>query len=1180
MIGHSFGQISALCVANSISTKDAFRLVAGRAKLIREQWGSDCGAMLSIECDRSELESLVDRFNADSDSRVDVACYNGPRSFVLAGSTAAIDSVERECRSFKTIRLQNTHAYHSYAADGIMSEYKDLAESISVRPPEIHVETCTPDASWSEFSSSAIADHTRQPVYFSEAVTRVADRLRSAVWLEAGSATPVTSMARRVLAESKGSHTFIPTDFGKTDSMTKLADVSCQLWSAGIDTQTPFWPFHGLRHVEHVELPPYQFEQTQHWIDYNPAPKQLYQPAPAPASALVTKLEGAGKDGNYIFAVDTSNAVFELATSGHAVAGQSLCPASMYVELATQSAALLLGKTPLPPYVENLVMSAPLGLGANLFVQLVAVQASKWSFTIFSESASKKTEHGKGLMHFPKAGDVVSQTQLKLLQRMIPISTLDRIVNSSSVTSVGGTIVYQLFSEIVDYKPYYRGVRSVSSLGNEAVGFVGLSDVPRPFDKRSTSCNPIELDNFLQVAGIHVNCLSPRRKSEVFMCTAVDEVLMTPAFTAEKSDAQRWKVYSRYETISEGLVTNNIFVYGPNNELVVAITGATFRSVAMKSLVRSLSRLNYLGSVLPESVKDDIELQADSGYQTTSPLGSTSPGLEQEPQSAPFKEAPPPRAPKQSGANDILLQLRQLLSSIIEIPVEEVTPSSSLENLGIDSLLVTEVLWEIQQRLNIQVTQEQFMACEDVSSLYKLLQGDEKPEPAARSEPSNHVVQDQAVKIEAAAPPAGSDGTAELIQQCFSECKLSFDTYGDKTGLSGFYSGPFILQSQLVVQYVLDAFAQLGCSLDKLATGDVVPIIPYIESHQKLIPQLYKILEDARLIVRKGDMSFERTSTLVPSVPASSLLSSLLNEYPQHTSEMKLLNTTGPRLAECLSGTADPISLIFRDASARALLEDVYTNAPMFKTGTLVLAQYLSSVVTQLGKSRKIKILELGGGTGGTTKEMVATLAKVGSGFDFTYTFTDLSSSLVAAARKKFAKSDFMRYSVLDIEKAPSAEYLGQYDIIISTNCIHATQNLTTSTTHIRQMLRPDGILCLIELTRNLFWFDLVFGLLSGWWLFNDGRTHVLADEGRWSNNLRDAGFNWIDWSNGSSEESNLLRVITASPSAPVGSPVLKETLTFKKVNDLELEADLYYPAEEIQSTKPLPVGKHVNETM
>jgi acyl carrier protein len=50
---------------------------------------------------------------------------------------------------------------------------------------------------------------------------------------------------------------------------------------------------------------------------------------------------------------------------------------------------------------------------------------------------------------------------------------------------------------------------------------------------------------------------------------------------------------------------------------------------------------------------------------------------------------------------DILQRLRSLLSDIIEISVDEILPSSRLEDLGINSLLITEVVWEIQPQLRI-----------------------------------------------------------------------------------------------------------------------------------------------------------------------------------------------------------------------------------------------------------------------------------------------------------------------------------------------------------------------------------------------------------------------------------------------------------------------------------------------
>ncbi|KAJ5431612.1 Type I Polyketide synthases (Type I PKS) [Penicillium cf. griseofulvum] len=80
----------------------------------------------------------------------------------------------------------------------------------------------------------------------------------------------------------------------------------------------------------------------------------------------------------------------------------------------------------------------------------------------------------------------------------------------------------------------------------------------------------------------------------------------------------------------------------------------------------------------------------------------------------------------------------------------------------------------------------------------------------------------------------------------------------------------------------------------------------------------------------------------------------------------------------------------------RALLENVYANAPIFETGTVSLTQYLLGVFQAFGERRPIRVLELGAGTGGTTNRLVEALIITGK--EFEYTFTDISASLVAAA--------------------------------------------------------------------------------------------------------------------------------------------------------------------------------------
>ncbi|MCJ1386383.1 hypothetical protein MMC17_009509, partial [Xylographa soralifera] len=1208
VIGHSFGQLTALCIADSISFRDGLRLVSDRAHLVRDSWGRERGIMLSVESEREDLEAIVHLVNSRGDSKVDFSCYNGPRSFVLAGDTSSIEKVEEACRStsattrVKTVRLKNTHAYHSHLADGVLLGLKKIANSIEIKNPRIPVETCSSKGNWTQFTAEEIVEHTRQPVYFSDAIERIAARLPRAVWLEAGSASPIIAMTRRIAASHlKSDDIFVPMNLGASDATSNLANAACQLWTAGSSSQ--YWLFHRAQRTSYtnINLPPYQFEKARHWIRYEPKSVVLMRSSNGKDSDLVSLVE-SDSSGEALFSVDTCNAVFDLAARGHAVAGQSLCPASMYIELASRCAAAtsggILGRL---PQVEELAMSAPLGLNEDIgvFLRLRESSTGGWDFVISSryQEGDNETEHAKGRIILTPMDDPFLASRMKLLRRLARSSRADQITASSLTTGISGSMVYKIFADVVEYADYYRGVKSLSVLDNEAVGLVSIPG-NQPSKMDPGICDPVSLDNFLQVAGIQINCLSNRKSDEVFMCIAIEEIVLTKSFQVNKANDRSWMVYSKCQTMSKAKIISDVFVYDSDSkDLVLAIMGASFRSVPFKSMARTLAKLNNVNTTKYSSDSG----QEDSGYQTASPTPTdeecTNHSSRENTKTESFVHRPE-RLEAQQGndkakSSQLTQKVCEMFSDIMEIPFNDIKPRSKLEDLGIDSLLVTEVLREIQKLFNIVIAPAEFQEFGDIQSLCHRIQpaSDDKSYPSSLKVSTVEHLKSQITDYsthESLEKPGDENRTlnnlAVVSHDSFNKIKISYNRHAEDTGFANFCTEVHPLQSKLVAQYVVEAFASLGCDVRTMKTGDKVPIIQHISKHKKLIPQLYNILQTAGVVTKKHG-GFSRTAASVPNIPASALHAAMLEKFPKHTSETKLLYTTAHRLADCLSGVIDPLSLVFRDSTARALLDDVYTNAPMFKTGTLLLAQYLSDVVASFGGSREVKIIELGAGFGGTSKFLLEKLA--GSKHKFTYTFTDLSSSLVGAGKRKFAKYPFMHYAVLDVEKDQGPEFIAAYDIVISTNCIHATTNLVLSTTNIRKMLRTDGILCLVELTRNIFWFDLVFGLLEGWWLFNDGREHVLADESLWKNCLHAAGFQWIDWSNCMSKESDILRVITASPyrviqpvdlSNHVGNAIndslqMKETVTFKEVDGLDLNADIYYPPKAVELGKSLPVA-------
>ena len=630
LVGHSLGQLTALCIADSISLKDTLRLISGRARLIQDLWGQDRGVMLSVECNREDIDVVVNRVNSRGGFQVDFACYNGPRSFVLAGDTSSIEYLEDTCRSpgsamrFKIVRLQTTHAYHSYLTDGILPGLEREARNAEIRNPRIHVETCSSNGAWSEVTAEEITKHTRNPVYFSDAVDRIAARLPAAVWLEVGSASPIINLTRRILTSHPNSaNIFIPMDVGTSDATENLANAACELWKAGSRAQ--YWLFHPSQksYYTHLNLPPYQFERTRHWIQYKPKSEtksgRQHQEPEARQSSLVSLVEEVR--GEALFSVDTSNAVFDLATRGHVVAGQSICPASMYIELVARCIIILLGgMSGKLPQVEGLTMSSPLGLSAEVgvFLRLCKTLDGGWDFAVFSHPHERNSEikHANGYIRMTSVEDPFLASRMKLTQRLARISRTDQIIQSSLATGISGSMVYKVFSDVVEYAGYYRGVKRLTGLDNEAVGFVSIP-TDRPFIMDPGVCDPISLDSFLQVAGIHVNCLTNRNTDEVFMCNAVEEIFFSELIINSRAPNRSWTVYTRYEMSTKTKFINDIFVYeSGSGDLVLIIMGAKFRSVPFQTVAKSLANLN---KVIIDDYPNDNNHE-DSGYQTPSPM--------------------------------------------------------------------------------------------------------------------------------------------------------------------------------------------------------------------------------------------------------------------------------------------------------------------------------------------------------------------------------------------------------------------------------------------------------------------------------------------------------------------------------------------------------------------------------
>ncbi|KAM7195035.1 ketoacyl-synt domain containing protein [Rhypophila sp. PSN 637] len=232
-----------------------------------------------------------------------------------------------------------------------------------------------------------------------------------------------------------------------------------------------------------------------------------------------------------------------------------------------------------------------------------------------------------------------------------------------------------------------------------------------------------------------------------------------------------------------------------------------------------------------------------------------------------------------------------------------------------------------------------------------------------------------------------------------------------------------------------------------------------------------------------------------------------------------LVHIIGENLLEVLHGDRDPLELIFRQesASTHSVVDDNVSNfAERYyheaNHGTEPALRYIAELLTF--KRPGLKVLEIGAGTGSTTevilKQFRSTATDVsasahqtvgGEGGISHYEFTDVSASFFAPAREKLAKYHSgsttgmsMNFSVLDItiDPAATAHQKGYYDLVVAANVLHATPNLDVTLSHVRKLLKPEtGKLVLVEITRNQWVPQVIFGLLEGWWVADDEYRHL-----------------------------------------------------------------------------------------
>ncbi len=493
VVGHSFGELTALCINGVLSLKDTIRITAARAKIVRDCWGSDLGSNLIVEADLQEVNKLlVDSCYPFKDRRpVTIACFNGPRSFTLAGPSKAIDAVAESAASFPTMRVKRlpvANAFHSTLVEPLMADLKELGQGVTFHEPIIPWQSATMSKTTENLSSSFFADHMRNAVYFNHALQRLSKQFPSSIWLEAGSNSTVTRMASVALEPCSDSY-FQSVNITSENGLQNLIDATISLWKEGLSFT--FWAHHPSQTREYspLLLPPYQFEKHRHWLELKKpeevvaeiTPQRLIQQEDLPKELYTLVGYQDSEQRSARFRINTLCKKYEEFLSGYFFAQTApICPAILGVDMAIEALFSLrpdFAASNLEPQIFKLNKQAPICVDASrtvwLDLEAVDIKFHTWDWKLVSTKDSITTFHFSGTIIFGPIDDPYVQTDLAKYARLIGHQRcLDVLNNPDADDIIQGRNVYKAFAEIVDYGEKYRGLQKVVGKGRESTGRV------------------------------------------------------------------------------------------------------------------------------------------------------------------------------------------------------------------------------------------------------------------------------------------------------------------------------------------------------------------------------------------------------------------------------------------------------------------------------------------------------------------------------------------------------------------------------------------------------------------------------------------------------------------------------------------------------------------------------------
>jgi acyl transferase domain-containing protein len=681
LIGHSVGEIVAACIAGMLDLEDAVRFVVARGRLMGQLPAG--GTMLAIAASPEQVQRWIQGKEED----VSIATVNGPHSVVISGRAEAVSAIgaiaQAAGRQIK--ELEVSHAFHSPLMTPILDKLTQTAASMRISPPRIPIVSNTSgDFFGDEIKPEYWSAQVRNAVLFHQGMQKIIDDGCSLV-VEIGPHPALIPMVATSF-DAPGLQT-VPTLRKDNKDANNLLSALASLYVNGAPLK--FDRLFSNPVYQRVSLPLYPFRGDHYSLDIEGYMESYNNALPSGNQTATDELPDLPELHPLLGKVVTRNArkiVFETALkttspwTDHRVLDSTIFPGAGYVEMAARGFAASAGQNWQSVVVKDVSFEQPILLSYKDEKKVVL--------------ALEKTTTGKGDTKFsiatPEGNVVFCRGRIVASNgAQEKVSVEDELSGRESEMKIG--VFYgELRSRGLEYGARFANVRELwlgKPGSGEAFGRVVNTIAENGHDPFN---NAVVLDACLQVFGAALATLDEISQPGAFVPASVQSISFRDELPAQvwshvkiNADANGRGAVATIRVLDESgavlvkfenleLRRTLSLVFGKTNSAKKPASGnQIFKSRAHAvELLRPLTkkeRVALLSKWLIAEIKDTIGQAAD-------------------------------------GLN-----------------LEKLPPSAAFLEIGLDSLLVTELQRRIQERLEFRFKPMQGLDYQSIETMAEFL---------------------------------------------------------------------------------------------------------------------------------------------------------------------------------------------------------------------------------------------------------------------------------------------------------------------------------------------------------------------------------------------------------------------------------------------------------------------------